>query len=36
MLGKKTIAPSLHDIKDTMETSYACIFPERFKMMNIF
>ena len=22
--------------KDTMETSYACIFPETFKMMNTF
>ena len=26
----------MQDIKDTMETSYACIFPETFKMMNIF
>ena len=24
------------DIKDTMETSYACIFPETFKMKSIF
>ena len=33
---KHTSPPSLQDIKDTMETSYACIFPETFKMMNIF
>ena len=26
----------MQDIKDTMETSYACIFPETFKIMNIF
>ena len=26
----------MQDIKDSMETSYACIFPETFKMMNIF
>ncbi len=34
--GKKTIPPSLQDIKDTMETGYACKFPETFIMMNIF
>ena len=34
--GKNTSPPSLQDIKDTMETSYACIFPETFKMVNIF
>ena len=33
---KNTSPPSLQDIKDTMETSYACIFPETFKMMNFF
>ena len=35
MMEKNTSPLSLH-IKDTMETSYACIFPETFKMMNIF
>ena len=30
---KKHQPPSLQDIKDTMETSYVCIFPEAF--MNI-
>ena len=34
MLDKNT--PSLQGINDTMETSYACMFPESFKMMNIF
>ena len=34
-MKKHTRLPSLHDIKDTMETSYD-IFPETFKMMNIF
>ena len=33
-MEKKTSPPSLQDIKDTMETSYACIFPHTFKMMN--
>ena len=32
---KNTSPPSLQNI-DTMETSHACIFPETFKMMNIF
>ena len=32
MMEKNTIRPSLQDIKETMETSYACIFPEIFKM----
>ena len=36
MMEKNTSPPSLQEIKDTMETSYACIFPETFKMMNIF
>ena len=36
MMEKKTSPPSLQDIKDTMETSDACIFPETFKMMNFF
>ena len=31
-----TKPPSLQDINETMETSHACIFPETFKMMNIF
>ena len=35
-MKKKHHPPSLQDIKDTMETSYACIFLETFKMMNIF
>ena len=35
-MGKKTSPSSMQDKKDTMETSYACIFPETFKMMNIF
>ena len=35
MVEKNTSPPSLQDIKDTMEASYACIFPETFKMMNI-
>ena len=26
----------MQDIKDSMETSYVCIFPETFKMMDIF
>ena len=26
----------MQDIKDIMYTSFACIFPETFKMMNIF
>ena len=35
-MGKKT--PALHHCKTkyTMETSYAYIFPETFKIMNIF
>ena len=33
--GKKYSSTSLQDIKDTMETSYACIFPETFKFINI-
>ena len=33
---KITSPPSLQNIKATMETSYAYIFPETFKMMNIF
>ena len=33
---KNTSPPSLQDIKDTMETSDACIFPETCEMMNIF
>ena len=36
MMGKNTSPLSLQDIKDTMETSYACIFPETFIKMNIF
>ena len=36
MGGGNTSPPSLQDIKDTMETSYAYIFPETFKVMNIF
>ena len=36
MMEKNTSPPSLQDIKDTMEKSYACILPETFKMMNIF
>ena len=37
MMGKTTTSPpSLPDIKDTMETSYACKCPETFRMMNIF
>ena len=35
-MEKNTSPPSLHDIKGTMETSYACVFSESFKMMNIF
>ena len=35
-MGGKTPALHLCNIKDTMETSYASIFPETFKMMNIF
>ena len=31
-----TSSPSMLDIKDPMETSYACIFPETFKSKNIF
>ena len=31
-----TSPPPLQDIKDSMETSYACIFAETIKMMNIF
>ena len=31
-----TIPPSLQDIIDTIETSYACMFLEMFEMMNIF
>ena len=30
MMGNNTSPPSLQDVKDTMETSYACIFPETF------
>ena len=33
---KNISPPSLQDIKDIMETIYACIFPETFKIMNIF
>ena len=33
--GKNTSPPSLQDIRDTMETSYTCVFPETYKM-NIF
>ena len=33
MMEKNTSPPSLQDIKDTMETNYACIFPETFKMV---
>ena len=36
MMEKNTSPPSLQDIKGTMETSYTCIFPETFKMMNFF
>ena len=36
MMEKNTSPPSLQDIKDTMETIYACIFPETLKMMTIF
>ena len=36
MMDKNTSPPSLQDIKSTMETSRACIFPETFKTMNIF
>ena len=36
MMEKNTRHPSLQDIKDTMETSCACIFSETFEMMNIF
>ena len=37
MMEKNTSPPpSLQDIKDTMETSDACMLPETFKMMNIF
>ena len=36
MMGGKTPALHLCNIKDTMETSCACIFPETFKMVNIF
>ena len=35
-MEKNTSLPSLQDMNDTIETSYACIFPETFKMMNIF
>ena len=28
--GKNISSPSLQDIKDTMETSYACMLPETF------
>ena len=35
MMKKNTSPPSLQDVKYTMET-YACIFSETFKMMNIF
>ena len=35
MMGKKH-HPSTCMTKDTMETSYACIFPETFKRMKIF
>ena len=34
--GENTSPPSLQDIKEIKETSYAWIFPETFKMMNIF
>ena len=34
--GKKQQPSILQDIKDTMEISYACIFPETFKIMIIF
>ena len=36
MMEKNTCPPSLQDIKDTTETSYAYIFPETFKIMIIF
>ena len=36
MMEKNTSPPSLQDIKDTMETSYTCIFPETFKIINLF
>ena len=35
-MEKHTSPPSLQDIKDIMETSYVCIFPETFKMTNFF
>ena len=35
MVERNTSPPPLQDIKDTMETSYACIFAETFKIMNI-
>ena len=35
-MEKSTSPPSLQDIKDSMETSFACTFPETFKIMNIF
>ena len=36
MMENNHTPQSLQDIKYTMETSYACIFPETFKMMNVF
>ncbi len=36
MMENNHTPQSLQDIKGTMETSYACIFPESIKMMNIF
>ena len=36
MMEKNTSPPSLQDTKDTTETSYACILPGTFKIMNIF
>ena len=35
-MERNTSPPSLQDIKHTMDTSHACIFPETFKMLNIF
>ena len=35
-MGKNISPPSLQDIKDTMEMTYACTRLETFKMMSIF
>ena len=36
MMDKSSSPPSFKDIKDSMETCYACIFSETCKVMNIF